>query len=108
MRDRRRYVDKVVQLVDDVRLSTAVVSLKRQRRSVDGEGKKRLQIQLTDANGNQEWFDRVIVAIHGDEALRMLSDPTEAELECLRRVRFTPNRAILHADERVREYFHSN
>lgn len=97
--DSRRYVDKVLPLIDDVRLSTAVVSIKRQQSRK--QQPQKLQVKITDANGNQEWFDRVIVAAHGDEALKMLSDPTEAEQECLSRVKFTANRAVLHSDKRV-------
>jgi predicted NAD/FAD-binding protein len=46
----------------------------------------------------RECFDRVILAVHADQALRMLTDATSAEREVLGAVRFQPNRATLHTD----------
>jgi len=51
---------------------------------------------LTDAG--PEWFDRVIVATHSDQALRMLGDATPAERSILGAISYQPNTATLHTD----------
>lgn len=47
-----------------------------------------------------EWelFDDLILATHSDDSLRLLSDPTPAEIAALSAVRYQPNQATLHAD----------
>ena len=92
----RQYVDKVVKDIPHVRLNCAVVSISR----VQGPGGKP-QVLIQDANGVEQTYDYVIVAAHGDDALRMLNDPTDDELAVLRPVQFTRNRAVLHCDESV-------
>jgi predicted NAD/FAD-binding protein len=48
-----------------------------------------------------ESFDHVIIAAHSDQALGMLSDPTEAEREVLGAIRYQENRTLLHTDTSV-------
>lgn len=43
-------------------------------------------------------FERVVIAAHADEALRMLEDPSDAEARALGRIRYSVNRAVLHTD----------
>ena len=45
-------------------------------------------------------FDAVVVATHGDEALRLLSDPSDDETRVLGAFRTTPNDVVLHTDAR--------
>jgi predicted NAD/FAD-binding protein len=45
-----------------------------------------------------ESFDRVVIASHSDQALRMLGDPSEAEREVLGAIPYQPNEAVLHTD----------
>jgi uncharacterized protein len=45
-----------------------------------------------------ESFDRVVIAAHSDQALRMLGDPSEAEREVLGAIPYQPNEAVLHTD----------
>src|SRR5581483_7650005 len=45
-----------------------------------------------------ERFDRVIVATHSDQALRMLRDPTDREREILGSIAYKPNEVVLHDD----------
>ena len=45
-------------------------------------------------------FDRVVIAAHGDQALRMLAEPTVLEAELLARFPYQKNAAILHTDTR--------
>lgn len=50
------------------------------------------------ADGASVRHDSVILATHGDEALRLLAQPTEAERRILGAVRTQANRMILHTD----------
>lgn len=43
----------------------------------------------------------MVLATHSDQALRLLADPSAAEREILGAIRYQPNRATLHTDERL-------
>jgi predicted NAD/FAD-binding protein len=45
-------------------------------------------------------FDRVVIAAHGDQALRMLADPTALESDLLGSFHYQENEAVLHTDTR--------
>jgi predicted NAD/FAD-binding protein len=55
-------------------------------------------IEITTVGGSAEQFDRVVVATHSDQALRLLSDPSPAERQILGAIRYQPNIATLHTD----------
>ncbi|MDJ0783507.1 MAG: FAD-dependent oxidoreductase [Desulfosarcinaceae bacterium] len=57
-------------------------------------------VVLRDEAGEQHAFDRVVVATHADEALRLLNDPSEAERRLLGAWRYSVNETILHTDLR--------
>ncbi|MET0556257.1 MAG: FAD-dependent oxidoreductase [Vicinamibacteria bacterium] len=51
------------------------------------------------SSGGREWtFDRIVVATHADQALRLLADADEDERRLLGAFRYSRNRAVLHAD----------
>ncbi len=52
---------------------------------------------LTDRG--PESFDRVVIATHSNQALRMLGDPTPSERTVLGAIKYQPNTATLHTDE---------
>ena len=56
---------------------------------------------LTDSTGAQHDADRVVVATHADEALRLLSDPTDDEFDLLSPFRYSSNVTQLHRDDSV-------
>ncbi|MCB2155450.1 FAD-dependent oxidoreductase [bacterium] len=86
-----RYVDKIIRPFEDrIRLKTPVQKI---RRAEDG-------VWISSARG-EERFDRVIIAAHSDQALRMLEDPTDAEREVLGAIPYQPNRTVLHTDARM-------
>lgn len=84
----RRYVDKILAQLDDVRLATPVHQV--QRRS-DGR-------VLVVTPQSSELFDAVVIASHSDQALRMLADPSALETQLLGAIRYQANRALLHTD----------
>jgi len=55
--------------------------------------------EVTLASGKRETFDRVISAAHGDQALKLLEQPTKLESEILTAFPYQPNKAVLHTDE---------
>ena len=65
----------------------------------DGVGGSQLVEVLTGRG--PELFDRVIVATHSDQALRMLADASTAEREVLGAIGYQRNIATLHTDERM-------
>jgi len=58
------------------------------------------QSRVILADGTQHDFDQVVIAAHGDQALRMLADPTVLEGEVLVRFPYQQNEAVLHTDSR--------
>lgn len=53
---------------------------------------------VTTRDGRRDFFDRVVVATHADEALELLEDPSPEERQLFSPWRYVPNRAILHTD----------
>lgn len=53
------------------------------------------------ADNTWQDFDRVVVAAHADEALKLLEDPSEEETRLLSPWGYTQNRVILHTDSSV-------
>lgn len=51
--------------------------------------------------GSSQTFDKVILATHGDEALRLIVNPTPDESALLGEFRYQPNTATLHTDASV-------
>jgi predicted NAD/FAD-binding protein len=58
-------------------------------------------VTLRCADGAERRFDRVLIATHSDQALRLLDAPTEAERQLIGAIRYQPNRAVLHRDARL-------
>ncbi|MGJ5832265.1 NAD(P)/FAD-dependent oxidoreductase [Streptomyces ossamyceticus] len=87
----REYVDRVAKHIDEVRTGTPVRAV---RRHADGAA-------VTAADGTTASYDAVVIAVHPDQALRMLADPTEAEREVLGAFRYSRNTTLLHTDPRL-------
>jgi uncharacterized protein len=87
----RRYVEALTEpFRDRIHLSTPVHAIRRRPESVE----------LVLPSG-VERFDEVVLATHSDQALALLSDPTDAERELLGAIEYQPNDAVLHTDERL-------
>jgi len=87
-----RYVARLTApFRDRIRLRTPVEWVRRQPGSV-----------IVKAQGHDaERFDAVFMACHSDQALRLLSDPTQAEREVLGAIPYQRNEAVLHTDSRL-------
>lgn len=87
-----RYVEPLVApFRDRIRLRTPVTRVARYSD----------RVEVTPAGGAPERFDEVILAVHSDEALALLADPTPVERELLSAIPYQPNDTVLHTDERV-------
>ncbi|WP_110207400.1 FAD-dependent oxidoreductase [Nocardioides daejeonensis] len=84
----RTYVDAILAGLADVRLGTKVTGVRETGPSVE----------VTDGNGSTHLFDAVVVAVHPDQALGMLAEPTRDQQEILGAIDYTPNTALLHTD----------
>jgi uncharacterized protein len=86
----RSYVDALAApLAGRIRLGTAVRSIRRLDEAIE--------IHADHAVRRQ--FDRAVVAVHADEALGMLADPSDAEARALGGIAYSKNRAVLHTDD---------
>lgn len=59
------------------------------------------RVELTLADGSKACFDRVIIATHSDQALRLLADPSPAERSILGSIPYQDNSVVLHTDQRL-------
>lgn len=76
---------------DRIRTNTAAIRVQRHDHGV----------RVHTADGASEDFDRVILASHGDQSLRLLENPTPAERNVLGEFHYNANIATLHTDPNV-------
>jgi predicted NAD/FAD-binding protein len=86
----RRYVEALTApFAKRIRTGEPVTALQRHADGIDVR---------TDADPTGTTFDRVVLATHSDQALRMLVDADPLEKEVAGAVRYQPNVATLHTD----------
>lgn len=76
---------------DRIKVSSGIKSVLR-----NGNG-----VTVETVSGDKFDFDKVVIAAHGDQALKMLADPTSDEQRLLSCFRYQPNAAVVHTDESV-------
>ena len=87
----KNYVDKLLNSIPHLlHLKEAVLSVE------ELEDKCRLQTVSADYT-----FDKVIIAAHAPDALKMLKRPTELQETFLSKFQYVKNRATLHTDESI-------
>jgi predicted NAD/FAD-binding protein len=85
-----RYVEAMTAgFKDRIRLNTPIAKVRRLKKSV----------RVTPMDGLEESFDWVFFACHSDQALAMLSDPSDAEREILGAIPYQENSVFLHHDQ---------
>ena len=85
----RTYVDRLTApWRDRIRLSCPVREITRSPGGV-----------TVATDGGRESFDHVVLACHGDQALRLLADADEPERDLLGAIRYQTNPVVLHTDE---------
>lgn len=73
---------------DRIHLNSDITSVTRQSE----------QVTVTFADGQQQFFDKVIFACHSDQALQLLNDASEDERSVLAGIPYQPNEVVLHTD----------
>ncbi|MGZ5369459.1 MAG: NAD(P)/FAD-dependent oxidoreductase [Aeromicrobium sp.] len=84
----RSYIDKVAAAIGDVRVSSPIVSITRKPDSVE----------IVDAADRLHTFDKVVIATHADQALALLTDASDAEVNTLGAFGYSENETVLHRD----------
>lgn len=82
------YVERVAELLPDVRNSDRVTSVERHD---DG-------VEVRTETGSVSHFDRVVIATHADQALKMLVDASPQEKVDLGAIGYSTNETWLHRD----------
>jgi uncharacterized protein len=85
------YVQAIASRLDEVSIATPVHSLRRLPGGV----------LVQAGNCAPRFFDAAVVAVHPDQALLLLDDPTPDERAVLGAIPYSTNRAQLHTDESV-------
>lgn len=88
----RRYVSRIeAALAGGIRKGVPVAAVRRENGGAT----------VVLADGSAAAHDAVVLATHGDEALRLLADASERERAVLGAVRTQANRMVLHTDTRL-------
>ncbi len=87
-----RYVEKLsAGFSDRIRLNAPVEWV---RRTADG-------VNVKSGQYTNEHYDALFIACHSDQALKLLADPSRAEIEVLSAMPYQRNVAVLHTDARL-------
>ncbi len=82
------YVEALARRIrGTITLSTPVLAIARAPRGV-----------LVTLPGGTQSFDRVVLAVHSDTALSLLTNPTTEERRILGAIRYSRNETVLHTD----------
>ena len=87
----RAYVGRLAALLPDVRAAHAVTDVTRGQGCVD----------IRDVTGHLTRVDRVVIATHADQALALLTDPSDEEVTTLKEFGYSRNVTVLHTDSSV-------
>ena len=87
----RVYVSALAEQLGRALTGRAAVGV---RRTCDG-------VEVADAAGETKRYDRVVLAAHADQALRLIDRPTRAERDLLGAFGYIRNEATLHTDQRA-------
>ncbi|KAJ1501880.1 hypothetical protein HMI55_006727 [Coelomomyces lativittatus] len=91
------YVEKIAASIPHIKVGTTI---KRVHRGTLEDQFHRNQVILTDDAKTKMYFDYVIMAVHADQVLPLVTEPTSEEQQVFQNVRFTRNRVSLHRDPR--------
>ncbi len=90
----RRYVEKMLAALDDVRLEAPVLGVTRVRSG----GVTKVAVRSAAATA---LYDHVVLATHSDDSLALLDGVGAEERAVLGAVRYQSNHAVLHTDASV-------
>jgi predicted NAD/FAD-binding protein len=85
----RQYIEPLTRpFRENILLSTPIASVRRFDEKVE----------LITTKGESASFDQIVLAVHSDQALKMLADPTDLERNILSVIPYQENLAVLHTD----------
>jgi len=84
------YVRKLTGVLQDLRIGCAVQQVERTPDNV-----------IVKTPAGSENFDHVVLAVHSDQALKLLADPSHAETAVLGSMKYTRNEVKLHTDATI-------
>ena len=87
----RTYVERLATGLPDVRRSAAVTDVTRRPGGVEIR-------HSTSGSPAVTTFDRVVIATHADQALGLLTDPSDGEVQTLKAFGYSRNETLLHTD----------
>ncbi|MDX2164710.1 MAG: FAD-dependent oxidoreductase [Gammaproteobacteria bacterium] len=86
------YIKKLTQdFADKIYINTPVIKIARR---TDG-------CKLWSPKGELGIFDKIIVATHSDQALKLLAEPSSLEFEILSKFTYSENEVVLHTDSNI-------
>jgi len=86
------YVNKIKEKISGkIYLNSKIVKIKREEYGVF----------LIDSDGVKTFYDKVVLAMHAPDALKMLEDATTNEVEILSAFKYKENEALLHNDNDI-------
>ena len=86
------YVNKIKEKISGkIILNSDVIKIRRVENGV----------YLIHQNGEETFYDKVVLAMHAPDALKMLSDASSKELEILSAFKYKENSAVLHNDNNI-------
>lgn len=87
----KSYIPSLIKKLNDrIYLNTPIKTIQRQANHV-----------VLKSEYNESIFDCVVIATHSDQALKLLSQPTEEEVNILSAIKYTENEVVLHTDEKI-------
>lgn len=92
----KEYVRRVAGHIDEIHTDTPVRAVYRHSSSRNGSG-----IDIRDGKDDLRSFDAAVVAVHPQQALKMLAEPTAVEHRVLGSMPYSTNHTQLHTDESV-------
>lgn len=87
----RSYVEKLAGLLPEVRVARPATDITRAEDCVE----------IRDGAGQITRVDRVVIATHADQALGLLTDPSDDEVTTLKQFAYSANTTVLHTDATV-------
>lgn len=87
----KSYIPSLIKRFNDqIYLNTKIETIQREANHV-----------VVKSESHELIFDCVVIATHSDQALKLLAQPTEDEINILSAIKYTENEVVLHTDEQI-------
>lgn len=86
----KNYIQPMIKKLERIYLNTKIENIQREADHV-----------ILHAEANKYVFDCVIIATHSDQALKLLAQPSQEEINILSAIKYTENKVVLHTDKQI-------